>query len=133
MLGVVVWSNQSENTAIVWCEDQGDLAFIEMHKHAAAAPEGFGRGDLIQFDIEVSRDLRLVQNPRRIAQHYCAGLDEVMTTATDIKAQDAGPPDAEHARQNTAGANGAQGSSEDTTNKVVDFASARRNRMRSVA
>lgn len=86
MLGVVVWAAKAHNTAIVWCEDQGDLAFIEMQAHSAVAPDTFGAGDLIQFDLEVKKDMRMAQNPRRIAQHCCAGLDEVMSQVTALDA-----------------------------------------------
>ena len=29
MLGVVLWSDSSENNAVIWCEDHGDLAYFD--------------------------------------------------------------------------------------------------------
>lgn len=29
MIGVIIWSDPIERKAIVWCEDQGDLAFLK--------------------------------------------------------------------------------------------------------
>lgn len=30
MFGVVLWSNGVSGKAVIWCEDQGDLAFMNM-------------------------------------------------------------------------------------------------------
>lgn len=74
MYGVVLWSDISENKAVFWCEDQGDLAFYH------AAPENddtrlslFDAGDLVQFDVYVEDKLRKACNPRVI--HEKAGVD----------------------------------------------------------
>ena len=30
MLGVVLWSDVSDRKAVIWCEDQGDLAYVNV-------------------------------------------------------------------------------------------------------
>lgn len=66
MYGVVLWSDASENKAVFWCEDQGDLAYF------AASHEGqtcaFDAGDLVEFDVIWERKLRTASNPRVIQE-----------------------------------------------------------------
>ena len=124
MLGVVVWAAKSDSTAIVWCEDQGDLAFLEMQTHTAVAPERFNKGDLIQFDVTQHHDVRVAHNPRRIAQHYCVGLDDVVAKAT---AMHEGAPVPEEPVDGLASA------SPYTAHNVIDLSLARAQRQRSVA
>lgn len=84
MLGVVIWTDAAENKAIIWCEDHGKLAFLGQCNHG----EDFlkvDQGNLIQFDLAEYRTMRLAQNPRKIAQHYCADLDGVLAKAQSVK------------------------------------------------
>lgn len=69
MYGVVLWSDVSENKAVFWCEDQGDLAFFQ----ACPDTDGtqwtdFDAGDLVQFDIYLDRKMRKALNPRIIRE-----------------------------------------------------------------
>ncbi len=90
MLGVVVWADEALSKAIVWCEDQGDLAYIAMSAHHCVDATQFGAGDLIQFDLAEHENLRVAENPKRIAQHYCSEIGEVVRTAKDIKSKKQG-------------------------------------------
>ncbi|UWR20945.1 cold shock domain-containing protein [Sulfitobacter sp. S190] len=63
MYGVVLWSDTSHRKAVFWCEDHGDLAFYNPEGPSA---EGFGAGDMVQFDIEQAPKLRRAINPRLI-------------------------------------------------------------------
>ena len=85
MLGVVIWSAEVESKAIIWCEDHGELAFLGQAPHKAASSERFDEGDLIQFDVTELDNLRLARNPRRIAQHYCSDLGDVVNTASKLR------------------------------------------------
>ena len=87
MIGVVIWSAEAENKAIIWCEDHGELAYLRQSPHKAASAERFGEGDLIQFDVTELNNLRMAKNPRRIAQHYCCDLSSVISTAGALKEQ----------------------------------------------
>ena len=57
MLGVVLWSDASDRKAVIWCEDQGDLAFMTAADAVLNRDGFFDAGDLVQFDtcIEGSR------------------------------------------------------------------------------
>lgn len=85
MLGVVIWSAESESKAIIWCEDQGELAFLGQSPHKAASAERFDEGDLIQFDLTEIDNLRHARNPRRIAQHHFCDVSAVISTAGKLK------------------------------------------------
>lgn len=85
MLGVVIWTNIAEQKAIIWCEDQGDLAYLKNWPSVTQDETPFDRGDLIQFDLAEHRNMRLAQNPKRIAQHYCSDLRDVLETAQQVQ------------------------------------------------
>lgn len=85
MLGVVIWTAASENKSIIWCEDHGELAYLGQTPHKAACAERFDEGDFIQFDVTLMGKLRMAENPRRIAQHYCCDLNGVVKTAGEIR------------------------------------------------
>ena len=74
MYGVVLWADQTDNQAVVWCEDHGDLAYW----HDTGSPQHEGpcldAGDLIQFELMQDRNLRYVRNPERVMQQHFAGL-----------------------------------------------------------
>ncbi|MGV6848080.1 MAG: hypothetical protein ACWA5A_06845 [Marinibacterium sp.] len=65
MLGVVLWSDTNDNKAVIWCEDQGDLAFCGDTTDSQGCI--LDTGDLIQFEVTVDRNMRLAQNPRRLS------------------------------------------------------------------
>lgn len=87
MLGVVIWSNASDNKAIIWCEDNGELAFFGRTAQTLPNEERLGKGDLIQFDLTEYQNMRLAQNPRIIAGHFCSELDEVIARAAELKGE----------------------------------------------
>jgi len=84
MLGDVIWTDATESKAIIWCENHGKLTFLGQHNHADDILK-VDQGDLIQFDLAEHRTMRLAQNPRKIAQHYCADLDGVLAKAQSVK------------------------------------------------
>ncbi|QYX55439.1 hypothetical protein K1T73_09985 [Roseovarius sp. SCSIO 43702] len=63
MYGVVLWSDDARNRAVVWCDDHGDLAFYR-RTGGARAPMPFAAGDLIQFDLKEAAEMRIVSRPR---------------------------------------------------------------------
>lgn len=71
MFGIVLWSASDNGKAVVWCEDQGDLAFFNAETEGKSALDlDFVQGDLLQFDIAEDRHIRVVRNARRIAQNH---------------------------------------------------------------
>ncbi|MFX0541036.1 hypothetical protein ACEWPM_004790 [Roseovarius sp. S4756] len=65
MYGVVLWTDQRQNRAVIWCEDHGDLAF---YRGAAGGDAAMTAGDLVEFDVQDTGDMRLADAPRLITQ-----------------------------------------------------------------
>ena len=63
MIGVILWSDKQERKAVVWCEDQGDLAFLGCGSTQYDNLGQLAEGDILEFDIEIDGDLRCVNNP----------------------------------------------------------------------
>ena len=79
MLGVVLWSDRKRDRAVVWCEDHQNLAFFKCDPSFAGCDRGFEAGDLIEFELRVEDDLRLVVDPSLVApQQYSALVRELM-------------------------------------------------------
>lgn len=69
MIGVILWSDTVEGKAVVWCEDQGDLAFMGCGYAPFEDIGFFEAGDLLEFDVETDGDFRRVNNPRLVQDH----------------------------------------------------------------
>ena len=65
MYGVVLWTDQRENRAVIWCEDHGDLAF---YRGAAGGDAAMSAGDLVEFDLRDAGDMRLADLPRLVTR-----------------------------------------------------------------
>lgn len=85
MIGVVLWSDPSDRKAVIWCEDQGDLAFLNASEEPGPADEFFDAGDLVQFDVEINASMRRVNNPRLVVEKFGNGLPDALRRC------DAGP------------------------------------------
>lgn len=78
MLGVVLWSDASDRKAVIWCEDQGDLAYVNAENTVLQSSDFFDAGDLVQFDMETRKSMRLANNPRLVIEKAGPGLPEVL-------------------------------------------------------
>ena len=78
MLGVVLWSDASEKKAVIWCEDQGDLAYVNAGDKTLQSSDFFDAGDLVQFDMEVSKSTRLANNPKLLVEKVGPKLPEFL-------------------------------------------------------
>jgi len=74
MNGVVLWSNDSQQKAVIWCEDQGDLAFYSQDQCQALVD--LQEGDLICFDLTLHQNRRMIENPLVLEKATCTGLAE---------------------------------------------------------
>jgi hypothetical protein len=79
MLGVVLWCDPAERKAVIWCEDHGDLAFYSDADTDADDAVRMDAGDLVQFDLTVSRRMRLAHNPRLVSEGLYSGLADSLT------------------------------------------------------
>lgn len=75
MYGVVLWTDQRENRAVIWCEDHGELAY---YRGAAGGDAAMCAGDLVEFDVSEGDDMRLADLPRLVTRRshptLCANL-----------------------------------------------------------
>lgn len=68
MIGVVVWSSAAKLKAVIWCEDQGALAYLHGADQVigdAGWPEA---GDLVELESELRNDLRYAFNVRMVTE-----------------------------------------------------------------
>lgn len=64
MIGVILWCDPKNQKAVIWCEDQGDLAFLPRHE-AEQLPDNFiDVGDVVEFDVVANCSLRLARGVR---------------------------------------------------------------------
>ena len=75
MFGVVLWSDTIAQKAVIWCEDQGDLAFYTPEDCIHDAPS-LDAGDLIQFDIMIQQNMRRACNPQLLMQSHSPDLPD---------------------------------------------------------
>jgi len=78
MLGVVLWSDVSDRKAVIWCEDQGDLAYVNAGDAVLDNGDFFDAGDLVQFEVETSRTMRYANNPRLVIEKAGKALPEAL-------------------------------------------------------
>lgn len=80
MIGVVLWSDNKDRKAVVWCEDQGDLAFLSGRDGALCNDEFFEIGDVLEFDLTLERSCRRASNATLLQQGAgSAAIDELRT------------------------------------------------------
>ena len=79
MFGVVLWSDQQQNRAVIWCDDHGDLAFYNGECDGGEWEEPLDPGDLVQFELHEDGTMRMARNPRLVVP------DEYPTLTDDLK------------------------------------------------
>ncbi len=79
MFGVVLWRDEQEQKAVIWCEDHGDLAFYR--NTGDQLPVGLDAGDWVQFDMTMERHQRLAHNPRLVSQGVYPDLADALCAA----------------------------------------------------
>lgn len=80
MYGVVLWSDEQEHKAVIWCEDHGDLAFYR--KSDGDDQVALDAGDWVQFDMTMDRHLRFARNPRLVHDGVYPDLADALSAAT---------------------------------------------------
>lgn len=88
MLGVVLWSDASDKKAVIWCEDHGDLAFVNASETVLDQDDFFDAGDLVQFDMKMKDSTRRACNTRLVAEQAGAGLPKALKAREDAKPAD---------------------------------------------
>lgn len=79
MLGVVVWSNEKRSKAVIWCEDQGALAYLEGDENLASGAVTWPvAGDLVELESDLSAGLRRAREVRLLSQGAGAALPQAL-------------------------------------------------------
>ena len=94
MFGVVLWSSDTSRKAVIWCEDQGDLAYMDMTDVMADTNGGFGPGDLLRIELDNDPKVRRVRHARLIETDHAPDLAQQLETANLAKHQTAADTDA---------------------------------------
>lgn len=62
MLGVVLWYNPDSGTGIIWCEDQGPLAFLGPEVRLPSGAKSPESGDQLVMSLETREGARYVRD-----------------------------------------------------------------------
>jgi cold shock CspA family protein len=109
MYGVVLWSDQADGKAVIWCEDHGDLAYFNGMIDGAPMPD-MDAGDLVHFDLWQDARVRRASNLQLVGNQHYAGLADGLVQTTGHAPQ----------RKNAVRV---------TTGRVISFAAAAQRRM----
>ncbi|WP_298678408.1 hypothetical protein [uncultured Lentibacter sp.] len=74
MYGVVLWSDQKDQKAVIWCEDHGDLAFYGGGGTSLFDGRSLDAGDLVQFSVQDGVPMRRAENPELVAVQHSPAL-----------------------------------------------------------
>ena len=86
MYGVVLRSDPSCDRALIWCEDHGELAFFNGQPDRPDTLDTIEAGDLVQLEVESTKDFRLAKNVELVA------ADEYPQLADTLKRASGGGP-----------------------------------------
>ena len=78
MLVVVLWSDAADRKAVIWCEDQGDLAYVNAPDEVLDTDDFFDAGDLVQFDMEMAHSMRYASNTRLVIEKARLSLADAL-------------------------------------------------------
>ena len=81
MIGVILWSDAPLQKAVIWCEDQGDLAFFK--NNADADSPALNPGDWVEFDLTLSGNFRIAENLSVLAEQGSPDLASRLSAAGD--------------------------------------------------
>ncbi len=72
MFGIVLWSDPDDRKAVIWCEDHGELAFLQRDREDRAVP--LEAGDWVTFAVTVSGRMRLAYDVEVMEQASAPAL-----------------------------------------------------------
>ena len=90
MMGVVLWSDQGNGKAVIWCEDQGKLAYVTGEQAEISANFELQAGDLVSFSLRMQSRLRFAENLEVVEENGFQGLDKSLKASSDTSAPSTG-------------------------------------------
>ncbi|MEM8579063.1 MAG: hypothetical protein AAGF60_14535 [Pseudomonadota bacterium] len=79
MIGVVLWKDREDRQAVIWCEDQGELAYLSQ---PALTPEILEIGDVVQVDLDVGSQVRRASSAKRLLS--AGGLEVLEALSREV-------------------------------------------------
>ncbi|MCR9125329.1 MAG: hypothetical protein NXH82_04315 [Rhodobacteraceae bacterium] len=86
MLGVVLWTDPDKHSAVIWCDDHGDLAFYGLPSGVSGPVIPLRQGDMLEFDVVVERGLRFARQPSLVSQAVYPNLADQLIAASPCRA-----------------------------------------------
>ena len=83
MIGVVIWSSEATRKAVIWCEDQGPLAYLRGCDSLLDDVDWPVPGDLLQLECEIIGSLRHARAVSLIAPRVCPQLPDALLGKTN--------------------------------------------------
>jgi len=81
MIGVILWSDPSDQKAVIWCEDQGDLAYLSRPDTLALAENFIDVGDVVEFEVSTERSMRLAHSVKLVSSGKAKSLVDDLHTS----------------------------------------------------
>lgn len=81
MIGVIVWSSAAKLKAVIWCEDQGALAYLQGDDNVLGDLGWPEAGDMVELETEVRNELRHAFNVRIVTERKFSELPELLRGA----------------------------------------------------
>lgn len=78
MIGVVIWSSEANRKAVIWCEDQGPLAYLRGCDNLLEEADWPVPGDLLRLECETVGNLRHARSVTVIAPKVCPQLPDAL-------------------------------------------------------
>ena len=78
MMGVLIYISADRGRAIIWCDDQGPLAYVRGDKLLLDGDSGVSVGDCVRFDARTDGDFRIARGLTTIAMPKMAKLPDVL-------------------------------------------------------
>ncbi|MDO5632705.1 MAG: hypothetical protein Q4G22_12840 [Paracoccus sp. (in: a-proteobacteria)] len=86
MIGVVVWSSADREKAVIWCEDQGALAYLQGRENLAMPGMGWPEaGDLMELETEFLASLRHARRVALLSEAQCPDLPDTLRRTTEAE------------------------------------------------
>ncbi len=90
MIGVIVWSSAAKRKAVIWCEDQGPLAYLHGLDNVPGTDVWPATGSMVSLESELRSDLRYAFNVRVLDESQMSGLPGILREVGGTQAADSG-------------------------------------------
>jgi len=85
MFGVVLWSDLDHGKAVIWCEDQGKLAYVTGDQADLCQDMELQAGDLVKFSLRMQSKLRFAENLKVVEEKSFADLPDSLRAHAPAK------------------------------------------------